>query len=61
MSYPYQIKSIEQYHTDYKKSIEDPDVFGQRLHLIFNGVKNGIKFWNGILKGQRLNGLLMGN
>ena len=27
MSYPYQIKSLEQYHSDYKKSIEDPEGF----------------------------------
>ncbi len=27
MSYPYQIKSLEQYHTDYKKSVEDPESF----------------------------------
>jgi acetyl-CoA synthetase len=25
--YPYQIRSIEQYHTDYKKSVEDPEGF----------------------------------
>ena len=27
MSYPYQIKSLEQYHTDYKKSVQDPEAF----------------------------------
>ncbi|GAB3018140.1 acetate--CoA ligase [Niabella terrae] len=27
MSYPYQITSIEQYHEDYKKSVEDPEGF----------------------------------
>ena len=27
MSYPYQIKSLEQYHRDYKKSLEDPEGF----------------------------------
>lgn len=27
MSFPYQIKSIEQYHADYKRSIEDPEGF----------------------------------
>src|SRR5436190_249772 len=27
MSYPYQIKSLEQYHQDYKKSAEDPEGF----------------------------------
>jgi acetyl-CoA synthetase len=27
MSYPFQIKSIEQYHADYKRSIEQPEAF----------------------------------
>ena len=27
MAYPYQIKSLEQYHKDYKKSVEDPEGF----------------------------------
>ena len=27
MSYAYQIKSLEQYHADYKKSVEDPEAF----------------------------------
>ena len=27
MSYPYQIKSLEQYHTDYNKSVADPEAF----------------------------------
>ena len=27
MSYPYQIKSLEQYHSDYQKSVEDPEGF----------------------------------
>ena len=27
MSYPYQIKSLEEYHSAYKKSVEDPDNF----------------------------------
>ena len=27
MSYPYQIKSLEQYHEAYKKSLEDPEGF----------------------------------
>lgn len=27
MSYPFQIKSIEQYHQDYKRSVEDPEGF----------------------------------
>ena len=27
MSYPYQIKSLEQYQSEYKKSVEDPEKF----------------------------------
>jgi acetyl-CoA synthetase len=27
MAYPYQIKSLEQYHSDYKKSVDDPEGF----------------------------------
>ena len=27
MSYPYQIKSLEEYHEAYKKSIDDPEKF----------------------------------
>ena len=27
MSYPYQIKSLEQYHRDYKSSVENPEGF----------------------------------
>lgn len=27
MSYPFQIKSLEQYHQDYKKSVEEPEAF----------------------------------
>ena len=27
MSYPYQITSLEQYHTDYKKSVDEPESF----------------------------------
>ncbi len=31
MSYPYQITSLEQYHEDYKKSIENPEDFWGRI------------------------------
>lgn len=39
MSYSYQIKSFEQYHQDYKKSIEDPEGFGELLLKILSGKK----------------------
>lgn len=31
MAYPYQIKSLEQYHTDYKKSIVQPEKFSEDI------------------------------
>ena len=27
MSYPFQIKSLDEYHKEYKKSVDDPDTF----------------------------------
>ena len=36
MSYPYQIKSFEEYKAAYQQSIEDPE--------IFNGEKNGVAY-----------------
>lgn len=57
MSYPYQIKSYKQYQEVYKKSIEHPETFGQKLLNILFGKKNGIKCWNGILQNLKWNGL----
>ena len=56
MSYPYQIKSLEQYQTAYKQSVEDPEAFWGDIAENFYGGKNGIKCWNGILRNQKLNG-----
>ena len=53
MEYPFQIKSLEQYHEDYQKSVTNPEEFWAKLQKIFNGEKNGIKYWNGILKNQK--------
>ncbi len=48
MAYPYQIKSLEQYHSDYKKSIEDPEGFWGNVAENFNWRKKWDKVldWN---------------
>jgi len=48
MSYPYQIKSIEQYHQDYKKSVDDPDSFWGAIAQHFQWRKKWDKVleWN---------------
>lgn len=45
MSYPYQIKSIEQYHQDYKKSVADPDTFWGAIAQHFQWRKK----WDSVL------------
>ena len=44
MSYPYQIKSLEQYHLEYKKSVENPNDFWGNIAEHLFGEKNGIVF-----------------
>ncbi len=39
MSYPYQIKSLEQYHEAYKKSIETPEIFWNEIAETFTWQK----------------------
>ena len=39
MSYPYQIKSLEQYHEAYKKSIEQPELFWNEIAATFTWQK----------------------
>ena len=48
MSYPYQIKSLEQYHEDYKKSVEDPEGFWGNIAEHFQWRKKWDKVldWN---------------
>jgi acetyl-CoA synthetase len=48
MSYPYQIKSLEQYHQDYKKSAEDPEGFWGSVAENFQWTKKWDKVldWN---------------
>ena len=48
MSYPYQIKSLEQYHQDYKKSAEDPEGFWGNIAENFQWRKKWDKVldWN---------------
>ena len=45
MSYPYQIKSLDQYHEDYKKSVEDPEGFWGDIAENFQWHKK----WNKVL------------
>ena len=46
MSYPYQIKSLEQYHEDYKKSVEDPEGFWGNIAENFEWRKKWDKVLN---------------
>ena len=39
MSYPYQIKSLEQYHEAYKKSIDTPEIFWNEIAATFTWQK----------------------
>jgi len=46
MSYPYQIKSLEQYHQEYKKSVEDPEGFWGAIAETFQWRKKWDKVLN---------------
>ncbi|MGI8581679.1 MAG: acetate--CoA ligase [Chitinophagaceae bacterium] len=46
MSYPYQIKSLEEYNTAYKKSVEDPEGFWGDIAKNFTWKKK----WNSVLE-----------
>ena len=48
MSYPYQIKTIQQYHQAYKKSIENPEQFWGEIAENFTWQKKWDKVleWN---------------
>ena len=48
MSYPFQIKSLEQYHKDYKKSVEEPEAFWSAVAENFQWRKKWDKVleWN---------------
>jgi acetyl-CoA synthetase len=48
MSYPYQIKSLEQYHSDYKKSVEDPNGFWGKIaeHFVWRKKWDTVLEWN---------------
>jgi hypothetical protein len=57
MSYPFQITSLNQYHKDYKRSVDEPEAFWGAVAENFQWRKNGIRCWNGILPNQKSNGL----
>ncbi|MEP6513279.1 MAG: acetate--CoA ligase [Parafilimonas sp.] len=48
MSYPYQIKSLEQYYSAYKKSIEDPEGFWGNIakHFKWRKKHDEVLIWN---------------
>ncbi len=48
MSYPFQIKSLEQYHKDYKRSVDDPETFWASVAENFQWRKKWDKMldWN---------------
>ena len=46
MAYPYQITSLEQYHSDYKKSIENPEEFWATIAQYFQWKKGWDKVLN---------------
>ncbi len=46
MAYPFQITSLEQYHTDYKKSVDEPEVFWANVADTFYWRKK----WDNVLE-----------
>jgi acetyl-CoA synthetase len=48
MTYPYQIKSLEQYHDEYKKSLENPDFFwaGVAENFVWHKKWDKVLDWN---------------
>ena len=48
MKYPYQIQSLSQYHTDYQRSINDPDGFWAEIASHFSWMKP----WNTVRGGN---------
>ncbi len=48
MSYPYQIKSLEQYHADYQRSIDDPAAFWSNIaeHFTWKKKWETVLNWN---------------
>jgi acetyl-CoA synthetase len=48
MSYPFQIKSLEQYHRDYKRSVDDPELFWSEVaqHFQWRRKWDKVLEWN---------------
>ena len=48
MSYPFQIKSLEQYYSDYKRSVEEPEAFWGAVaeHFLWRKKWNKVLEWN---------------
>ena len=51
------INSLEQYKIEYAKSIENPEAFWEEKAANFLGIKNGTRYFLGILLSLKLNGL----
>ena len=54
MSYPYQIKSVEQYHKAYKKSVEQPEAFWDDIAQNFLWKKKWSKVLNWNFKEPKI-------
>jgi acetyl-CoA synthetase len=61
MSYPYQIKSFEEYQSAYNESINDPEKFWSEVAEHFHCAESGRKPLSGIFLNQILNGLWVAN
>ena len=48
MSYPYQIKNLDDYHEAYKKSIEQPEKFWGEIAEHFTWRKKWEKVWDDV-------------
>ena len=57
MSYPYQIKSYQQYQDAYKKSVEDPEDFWAEIAETFTWKKKWDTVLNWNFTEPKLNGL----
>lgn len=53
MSYPYQIRSMDQYEMAYRVSVNEPEEFWGSIAEHFAWRKKWKKCWNGILKNRK--------
>ena len=48
MSYPYQIKSLEEYHQAYKESVENPDKLSESYGTIRVGMPKPFNYYGSL-------------